>query len=343
MKFNPKSEYDFLKNEEFVLWVNHQRVQDTEMWHKWLLQNPDKSEYFHKSKAIINSFQYSGDEKIDELRLNTILENLSETIGSKSQRNLKFKNKPHASKWQNYKWAVAASVLLVIVLGALSWTYLKTGAEKDENLITVFTDRGERKTVMLPDGSSVILDSYSSIEYSSDFEKARQVKLDGRAFFEVKKQNGKPFEVISKGFDVVVLGTSFDMNTDQNRGDGHVALVTGQVNVTMGNGKKVNLEPDQAAYISFETNEISKGTFDSDQILGWRTNILKFKDESYQVVFERIANWYGVEFIYNENINLEGLYSATYQNQKLDEILQGLSYSTDLKFEIKSNEVYVSQ
>ncbi|SFU18717.1 ferric-dicitrate binding protein FerR, regulates iron transport through sigma-19 [Algoriphagus locisalis] len=343
MKFNPKSEYDFLKNEDFVLWVNHQKGQDTEYWHHWVQKNPDKAEYFHKAKAIVNSFQYSGDEKIDDLRLKTIREKLLEAYGNPRKNIAHLENKSTNSNWKKYKWLAAASVILFLVLGGLSWTYLKTDYSESANWVTVSTDRGERRNVMLPDGSSVILDSNSSLEYLTDFDRGRKVHLKGRAFFEVKKQNGETFEVSSDHFAVNVLGTSFDMNTDKDRGNGHVALVTGKVNVRMQNEEEVNLLPLDAAFINFESNQLRKGSFDEDQILGWRKNILKFKDESYKIVFERISNWYGVEFIYDKSLDLKGLYSATYSNQKLDDVLQGLSYASDLKFQIKSNLVYVTE
>lgn len=343
MKFNPKSEYDFLKNEDFVLWVNHQKEQDTDLWHNWIQENPDKAEYFHKAKAIVNSFQYSGDEKIDDVRLNSIREKLLEVHVTPRENVAQFENKKTSFNWKKYKWVAAASVILFLVLGGLSWSYLNTGNHEGANWVTVSTDRGERRNVMLPDGSSVILDSNSSLEYLTDFDQGRKVNLKGRAFFEVKKQNGETFEVSSEQFAVNVLGTSFDMNTDKDRGNGHVALVTGKVNVTMKNDEEVNLLPSDAAYINFESNHLSKGSFDEDQILGWRKNILKFKDESYKIVFERISNWYGVEFIYDESLDLKGLYSATYRDQKLDDVLQGLGYASDLKFQIKSDSVYVTE
>ena len=343
MKFNPKNEYDFLKNEDFVLWVNHQNEQDTQQWHKWVQENSDKAEYFHKAKAIVNSFQYSGDDKIDVSRLNGIREKLLETHVSPQKKFAQPEHKKSSSNWEKYKWVAAASVILFLVLGGFSWNYLTTDNSKGANWVTVSTDRGERRNVMLPDGSSVILDSNSSLEYLTDFEQGRKVNLNGRAFFEVKKQNGEPFEVFAEDFAVNVLGTSFDMNTDQKRGEGHVALVTGKVNVKMKNKEEVNLSPNDAAYINFENNQLSKGNFDEDQILGWRNNILKFKDESYKIVFERISNWYGVEFIYDESLDLKGLYSATYHDQKLEDVLQGLNYASDLQFQIKSDLVYVTE
>ena len=342
MKFNPKSEYDFLKNEDFVLWVNHQKEQDTAYWHDWMQQNPDKAEYFHKAKAIVNSFQYSGDEKIDDSRLISIREKLLKTEVSPTENFAHPESAATTFNWNKYKWIAAASVILLLVLGGLSWTYLNTNTDVDANWVTVSTDRGERRNVMLPDGSSVILDSNSSLEYLTDFDQGRKVNLKGRAFFEVKKQNGETFEVSSEEFAVNVLGTSFDMNTDKERGNGHVALVTGKVNVTM-KSEEVSLLPYDAAYINLESKQLSKGSFDEDQILGWRQNILKFKDESYKIVFERLSNWYGVEFIYDENLDLKGLYSATYRDQKLDDVLQGLSYASDLKFQIKSDLVYVTE
>ncbi|WP_057936707.1 FecR family protein [Algoriphagus resistens] len=341
MNFNPKNEFDFLKNQAFVLWVNHQNQEETELWHRWLHENTSKAEYFHKAKAIINSFQFSGEEKIDDSRLDSIREKLLGISVKHNQNENHIGTKKLNSNWHLSKWAMAASIALIFTMGTLIYSYI---TDLHSNSWTeVITEKGERKHIILPDGSSVMLDSHSSMEYISDFESDRRVKLTGRAFFEVKKLNGKQFEVFSDMFGVKVLGTSFDMNTDEKRGSGHVALVTGKVKVKIENAEEIGLLPNEAAYIDLGENKITKGAFDTDQILGWRQNILKFKDESYKVVFERISNWYGVEFIYHESLDLNGLYSATYRDQKLDDILKGLAYASELQFEIKADKVFVSK
>ncbi len=339
MNFNPKDEFDFLKNQEFVQWVNHQREKDTEMWHIWLQKNSDKTEYFHKAKAIINSFQYLGDEKIDDSRLGSIREKLLEEFDHQLKTRPIPQKRTALSRLKTFKWAAAASITLILAIGAILYTADRKSAS--ESMVRISTERGERKNVMLPDGSSVMLDSHTSIAYLKDFTGGRKVNLSGRAFFEVTKQNGQPFDVLSELFEVKVIGTSFDMNTDPTRGNGHVALVTGKVDVKMEKGEEIGLAPDDAAFFDFTTNKISKGNFDKDQILGWRENILKFKDEPYPIVFERISNWYGIEFIYGKNLDLEGLYSATYKDQKLEDVLQGLSYASDLQFKIMSGKVHV--
>ncbi|MBN7816289.1 FecR family protein [Algoriphagus pacificus] len=341
MRFNPKSEYDFLKNEQFVLWVNNSGEIGHQYWDNWLKNNPEKEEFFNKAKSIIHSFQYAGDEKIDQNRLNDILVNIKSGQGSAKIFDFENEEIEPTRRLVNTRRIAAATILFFLAFGALTWNYFNSQTNK-EDWVAVSTEKGERRLVQLPDGSSVTLDSYSSLKYLTDFEEGRKVILEGRAFFDIKKMEGKTFEVSSKALSVKVLGTSFDMNTDQNRGNGHVALVTGLVNVKAKDGKTLDLVPDQAAFLNFENEQLSKGEFDKDQILGWRENVLKFKDEPYGVVFERISNWYGVEFIYEDSLDLKGLYSATYHDQKLDDVLLGLSYASDLKFQIKSDSIYVS-
>mgnify|MGYP001472807545 FL=1 len=73
------------------------------------------------------------------------------------------------------------------------------------------SERGEKITVKLPDGSTVKLNSGSSITYPEMFlDDRREVVLKGEGFFDVKKNQKQPFIVMANKAKVKVLGTSFN-------------------------------------------------------------------------------------------------------------------------------------
>ncbi len=104
--------------------------------------------------------------------------------------------------------------------------------------------KGQRLSIILPDSSTVILNSGSEVKYSSDFGKQRAIWLEGEAFFKVTKNTKSPFIVHTNDFDVKVLGTEFNINsTTINQ---TVSLATGKVNIMLNESKdEINLIPNE--------------------------------------------------------------------------------------------------
>lgn len=109
-------------------------------------------------------------------------------------------------------------ILLVILCAVVSCT-------------TEFVETGQKpKVIDLPDGSYVLLNSYSSVSYSSDFED-RIINLSGEAFFDVQAGDS-PFVVKTELGDVKVLGTGF--NVKSNEDELQVEVDEGTVEVASG-------------------------------------------------------------------------------------------------------------
>jgi ferric-dicitrate binding protein FerR (iron transport regulator) len=89
----------------------------------------------------------------------------------------------------------------------------------------------ERKTIPLPDGTQVSLEQGSTLDYPDRFsDKTREIYLNGEAFFEVKKEEGRPFIVHSRFLRITVLGTSFNVDTN-GADEERVVVVSGSVKV----------------------------------------------------------------------------------------------------------------
>ncbi len=100
-----------------------------------------------------------------------------------------------------------------------------------EGVIT-FQTEGKPQNLTLEDGSTVVLGKESSIRYPVKFDaNLRQVYLEGEAFFEVKRDEKKPFVVYSGGLVTRVLGTSFNIRSVASTGKVEVEVVSGSVSV----------------------------------------------------------------------------------------------------------------
>jgi transmembrane sensor len=121
------------------------------------------------------------------------------------------------------KWALAASLALVSLAGALSISFWQ------HRYPTYTTEIGENRSITLADGSTVDLNARSKVRI--EFSKGeRHVKLlEGQALFEVTKDAARPFIVRSGAAVVRAIGTQFDVNRGQSRTT--VTVVEGRVAV----------------------------------------------------------------------------------------------------------------
>ena len=91
----------------------------------------------------------------------------------------------------------------------------------------------ETRNVILPDGSSVLLNRHSSLSYPKRFKSDnREVQLTGEAYFEVSKDQKHPFIVQTEHINVQVLGTHFNVDAYRNSPEVKTTLLTGSVAVS---------------------------------------------------------------------------------------------------------------
>jgi transmembrane sensor len=179
------------------------------------------------------------------------------------------------------------AALFVIVFGAMA-------VFNAMNTTTISASNGVA-FASLEDGSSIWLDKGSSISYDSGFgEYHRDLKLNGKAFFSVKKNKNIEFTIASNDMNVSVLGTSFTV--DAKSGNKVVVVKTGKVSVEV-NEKKVTLFPNEK--VSFVNNDFIEGLASDDDVL-WRNKNLSFENARLDQV---IAD---INLFHNDKIILKG-------------------------------------
>ena len=139
----------------------------------------------------------------------------------------------------NWSWLKVAAIFMAVL--GISFYLLKNqfissdelaGAVEPE-LIEKVAERGQKLTVKLPDGSMVKLNANSRISYLSNFgNDSRDLQLTGEAFFEVQRDESRPFKIFLGDLEVEVLGTSFNVNAYPDQHAASVAVRTGKVAVS---------------------------------------------------------------------------------------------------------------
>ncbi len=198
---------------------------------------------------------------------------------------------------------------------------------------------GQKVTTVLPDGTKVKLNAGSKIIVPDRFVgNTREVTLKGEAFFDVVPNASKPFIIHFDDNQVTVLGTSFNIKAYQDR-PGFVAVKTGKVMVQRGDDK-VQLHPNEMTDLNESALQVNK-LGDSDLIFGWVGNKLSFNKASINEVLETVSNWYGVSYELKKEIEEDKLYTASHSNPTLKEVMEILTYTYEIEYEIVNNTVII--
>ncbi len=190
----------------------------------------------------------------------------------------------------------------------------------------------------LVDGTRVWVNALSQLKFPAQFSKTeRRVFLEGEAYFEVVHNPDQPFVVESKGNEVKVLGTHFNVNSysDQVR----TTLAEGKVEVRR-NNERVELSPGE--YVWSSRDNLIKGEADLQRDLSWHNNEFYFKKETIVDIAHQLSRWYDLDVKFRGNVQLDKVYTGSIERDvKLSQVLEMLSYVSNLKFEVDGRKLII--
>lgn len=218
---------------------------------------------------------------------------------------------------------------------------LGTGTGNGQDEITynsIETPKGGQYQVNLPDGTKVWLNASSSLKYPSSFASVaeRTVVLNGEAYFEVAHLASKPFKVKMKGYDVRVLGTSFNISNYENDGFLATSLLSGSVRVEPKGEKNLVLVPGQQAYLDYNGRGIEVNTVDVNNAVAWKNGDFVFEKAHIFSIMKKIERWYDISVVYRgdfKGFNFSGLVS---RKQSLITVLDMLASTGRMKYKINT-------
>jgi len=249
----------------------------------------------------------------------------------------------------DYSLKIAAIISLIIISFGLvyNFQYGRSTPETSTNRLVWIeksTNKGQKLTIYLNDGSKVIMNANSNLKYAQSYQDTnRIVYLEGEAFFEVAKDSLRPFTVYSGSVSTTALGTSFNIRSYANDHEIKVALVSGKVRVDNlePGGEKNILSVGEGIIFNKNSLRTTKHQFNPVAATGWKEGIIYFLDANNQQIFSRLEDWYGVEIIINQPLDDE-IYTGEFKNLSLEEVLQGLSYVKDFSFSLENGKVYIN-
>jgi len=309
---------------------------------EWLTQdatNRKKMEHFkliwESSEKLALQHPIDADQAWERFKL------LREQGESRLQADLENSIQPEINKKTSFGWfKVAASI--AIGLGFMIGIYRYVVAPKHPYFSTieiVSTDEPLRDT--LPDGTTITLNKHSKIAYTENlFNRKRSVKMSGEAFFDVTGSASKPFEVAANDVAIKVLGTSF--NIKSNEEETEVIVESGAVQVSR-NDIVIQLRPDEKA-IARSKEEGLEQKKQTDRLYDYyRSKVFKLDGVPLWRFVEVLNEVYQAHIVI-ENTAIASLpISTTFENDSLTTILNTICETLQLRTEKKGKTVTIKR
>lgn len=218
----------------------------------------------------------------------------------------------------------AAAVLFILLAASTIWLYQsKQTIEKHE--VRFATASGEKANVTLPDGTIVNLNEESAITYkiAAFNRKNRQISFDGEGYFDVAKQDSRPFVIRTRNINVFVTGTKFFLIDREKLQQSEIILDEGQVclhsmladcDIVLEAGQKATLDFTTSRFIITESHQSGKAHFS-------RTR-LSFNDAPFEEVINQLSEIYHIKIHVQSNHfthdNFTGYLPSTNMNEAFD-------------------------
>ncbi|NML39960.1 FecR family protein [Chitinophaga sp. G-6-1-13] len=227
--------------------------------------------------------------------------------------------------------------------------YAATSAQPDIlQYNTLRTPRGGQFQVTLPDGTKVWLNAASSLKYPVAFKgAARQVELNGEAYFEVARNTAKPFKVTVRtgqhndSMEVAVLGTQFNIMAYADESVVKTTLLEGAVKVSR-NGNSKQLAPGQGAQLDKQHDQLSlQQQVNTEEAVAWKNGLIQLEGNDAASVMRMIARWYNVDVVFTAPVpaHFRGIIP---RNVPVSQVLKILEMTGEVHFEIKDRQIIVS-
>lgn len=278
---------------------------------------------------------------------NAVSSNMDSLLQQKLLRQIKEKmplaKNPTKGK-QLYRWfsQVAAVLLLLLLTGTGVWFYAKEKMAMPDMIVAV--EKGQKANITLPDGSLVWINSDTKLTYGSNFTAyERIVNLEGEAYFEVVPDKKRPFIVKTNGMSVRALGTSFDVKSYADEQEISAVLMTGKVEVGFLSDHQILL-PDQKIVLNKQTGKMTKSSvFDAHNYNNWKDNTLSFDAETFENIARILERHYNTEIVFDSESLKQYRFTGTPGNTSLESILQILSLTSPLVYEVKDSVIILRE
>lgn len=240
------------------------------------------------------------------------------------------------------RWA--AMICIPICIAFFTYNILSiSNADKTRSPFIVKADKGDKATVILPDGTDVILNSASQLSYLSDFgTNERRVQLEGEGYFKVAHDTHRTFIVQVGELEVKVMGTVFNVcaySNDQNVTvvllEGKVGIHTPSTSTTLSPGEKINYNKS--------TRKLSTEKVYPDDYVSWTKGNLYFQNESLENIMKTLSRVYDVTIRIDSRKISEERFTGTIPGGGIQNALNIIMLTSPFRYEVEDSVIILKE
>ena len=219
--------------------------------------------------------------------------------------------------------------------------YLVKGSAEEETqkINTLTTPAGGKFSVVLSDGSKVWLNASSSIKFPVAFDKdARKVEIKGEAYFEIEKDQHRPFYVVNGGAEIKVLGTHFNVMAYPDEYRSELTLLEGAVQFSK-NGHSELLTPGKQILYTESIEDTKQRVANIEEVMAWKNDLFVFNNTNIDEIMKELTRWYNVKVKYDgekPDISFTGVIP---RNANVSKVLKALELTGDVVFGVENNVI----
>jgi ferric-dicitrate binding protein FerR (iron transport regulator) len=236
-------------------------------------------------------------------------------------------------------WPVLAKIAAMILV-TVGISYYFATAPVNESIQYTTGDNAILE-VVLPDSSKVWLNESTVLTLSSDFNiEDRNVELEGEAYFEIERNERKPFRIITGETTTEVLGTSFNLDGRVGEMEVRIGVVSGKVSFSHQESELI-LTKGHAAVFNKENLRISPEVV-SQNNLAWYSKRLAFEDQTLESVISVLEDYFEREIKLTTVSASTCLFTGEFEDPKIEEVLKVIAPTLNLTIEHKNNNYILS-
>jgi len=314
--------------EELASILSDEKTENRDLLDRFMAEDQNNSGELWKDLKNMNN-----QEKID---VDRAWNNLNSRL-IKDSNNL-IESPVRISLFRTTSFRIAAAAILLFSVGTAAIFINNTGILNKKSTVVALIDQ-KNVLISLPDGSKVYLNRDSKLTYRKNFGKHRRdVDLSGEAFFEIAPDVSKPFIIDAGNAKVKVVGTSFNVITNNSESAVEVFVKTGKVMVSDNSGSQtIQLDP---GFVGTMNSKTSEKKVNSDlNYLSWRTNYLDYSGQKLSIVFNDLKRVYNMDIVADDPAILENPWHAPIDNSSEETIIKIICLSFNLGY-TKEGDVY---
>lgn len=245
------------------------------------------------------------------------------------------------TKMPRVKWrrviASASAVLAAAVILFMCMLWSRPSENAAPEIFEIVAERGQKSSVTLPDGSCIMINSASTISYTSDYNvKERNVFLSGEAYFDVASNADIPFVVHADKVSVTALGTKFNVKAYAEDPYVVTTLVEGGVRTEAGTQYELLTRAQEASYNKEADVLLAYDVKDISRAVPWIRNELLFENESLADIAVTLERMYNVTIVFEDEAAKGYSYTGLIRNNSLQNVLELISSTSPVGYKMNS-------